>query len=278
MFFIHAVFQLSLVALLASGNGRRTRLTLPANAANLLSALGLVGLSYQEHKHGSPPSWTIQTSLLFTSFLDIARVRTQWLLGNKNVVPAALVTLTLCLKAVALLLESQRKPSLLMTRSYGVIAPIETCGIFGRALLLWLNPLFTMGYKQDLTVDELFALDSDLSGQLLTDRLAKTWGRGTLLQNSEFKTYSHSPKLYKVRESRKHALSWAVLVTFLPELVVAWLPRLANIGLYLAQPFLIRSTLQYIKNHAVLPVEYGYGLIGAFGIVYIGIAVCTRFR
>jgi ATP-binding cassette, subfamily C (CFTR/MRP), member 1 len=41
----------------------------------------------------------------------------------------------------------------------------------------------------------------------------------------------------------------------------------------MAKPFLVQTTLNYIMNHRNLPVSYGYGLIGAWGIIYIGIAV-----
>lgn len=75
--------------------------------------------------------------------------------------------------------------------------------------------------------------------------------------------------------SRKHCLSLTVLRTFAPEIFLAWLPRSAHIGFVLAQPFLVNTTLSYIQNHTIYPVSYGYGLIGAYGIVYIGIAVCT---
>lgn len=75
-------------------------------------------------------------------------------------------------------------------------------------------------------------------------------------------------------KSRKHCLSLAVLRTFAPEIFLAWLPRSAHIGFVLAQPFLVNTTLSYIQNHTTYPVSYGYGLIGAYGIVYIGIAVC----
>lgn len=72
-------------------------------------------------------------------------------------------------------------------------------------------------------------------------------------------------------------MSLAVLRTFATEIFLSWLPRSVHIGFVLAQPFLVNTTLRYIQNHTRYPVSYGYGLISAYGIVYIGIAVCESY-
>jgi len=51
-------------------------------------------------------------------------------------------------------------------------------------------------------------------------------------------------------------------------------PRLCLIGFNYAQPFLINSAIAFVS----LPIEeqnksVGYGLIGAAGLIYLGIAV-----
>ncbi|KAH6657100.1 P-loop containing nucleoside triphosphate hydrolase protein [Truncatella angustata] len=73
-----------------------------------------------------------------------------------------------------------------------------------------------------------------------------------------------------------HCLTSTVLATFIPEIVLSWIPRAFHIGFMIAQPYLVKITLNYIMNHNALPVSYGYGLIGAFGFVYIGIAISSQ--
>lgn len=85
------------------------------------------------------------------------------------------------------------------------------------------------------------------------------------------------PTDFAANKTRKHCLSSAILRTFALEILLAWVPRGIHIGFLLAQPFLVNTALRYIQNHAEYPVSYGYGLIGAYGLVYIGIAVCTPF-
>jgi ATP-binding cassette, subfamily C (CFTR/MRP), member 1 len=64
-----------------------------------------------------------------------------------------------------------------------------------------------------------------------------------------------------------------MLKTFFPELAMAFFPRLCLMGLSLAQPYLVKASILYITFHAIRPDNYGYGLIGAYALTYLGIAV-----
>lgn len=50
------------------------------------------------------------------------------------------------------------------------------------------------------------------------------------------------------------------------------LPRLALIAFSIAQPFLIQEAIDFVED-GTMTNRYGYGLIGAFGLTYLGIAV-----
>lgn len=54
---------------------------------------------------------------------------------------------------------------------------------------------------------------------------------------------------------------------------MAFIPRVGLMGLSLAQPYLVNAAINYIDNTS-LPKSYGYGLIGAYAVTYLGIAVC----
>jgi hypothetical protein len=54
------------------------------------------------------------------------------------------------------------------------------------------------------------------------------------------------------------------------------LPRFAYTGFCFAQPFLVGRVLDFMTEpEHVNSTNYAYGLIGAYAIVYIGIAVCN---
>jgi len=76
-----------------------------------------------------------------------------------------------------------------------------------------------------------------------------------------------------VDRTKKHPLTAAMFRTFFPELSLALIPRLAHVGFSLTQPYLIHATITYVTFHRRLPEYYGYGLIGAYALVYTGLAV-----
>ena len=56
-------------------------------------------------------------------------------------------------------------------------------------------------------------------------------------------------------------------------LLWAIIPRLLLIGFIFAQPFIIRDVIEFVAAPRGTSMDTGYGLIGAFAFVYIGIAV-----
>lgn len=53
------------------------------------------------------------------------------------------------------------------------------------------------------------------------------------------------------------------------------IPRLALLALTFCQPLLLRRLLDYLKHSDVEDKNIGYGLIGAYFVVYVGLAVST---
>lgn len=72
------------------------------------------------------------------------------------------------------------------------------------------------------------------------------------------------PDLKKVLFS---LLKWPIIVPIIP--------RLALLALTFCQPLLLRRLLNYLKHSDVEDKNIGYGLIGAYFVVYVGLAVST---
>ena len=74
--------------------------------------------------------------------------------------------------------------------------------------------------------------------------------------------------------SKPHALSKTLSWLLRWQIVVPVIPRAFLIGFTFCQPLLMKRLLEYLSN----PIErqklsIGYALIGAYGIVYLGLAV-----
>lgn len=192
--------------------------------------------------------------MLLSLVFDAARLRTLWLQGYNNTL-AAVSTVTLVIKFLLLALEAVGKQNYLRTE-WRSQSPEAKSGLFGKSLFLWLNRLFRTGFARSLSVDDLLPLDKHLTSDYLYDRLHQPWTD---------RAKSAPRSLLKLFFRR---LQWRLLA--------AVPARLALIGFNFCQPFLIQRAIDF-NNQPVnkSTTNVGYGLIGAYFLVYCGIAVTT---
>jgi hypothetical protein len=76
-------------------------------------------------------------------------------------------------------------------------------------------------------------------------------------------------------QTKNHALAWACIYSLRYEVLVIAVPSFSIVALSLSQTFLIQAAVEYVQDFNAGDSK-GYGLIGAFGLVYLGIAVCIR--
>ncbi|KAJ0345222.1 hypothetical protein KNSL1_008611 [Colletotrichum chrysophilum] len=232
-----------------------TRATIPAAVLGLLASLGVGLLSWLEHDRSVRPSFVLSTYLFLSVLLDTARARTLWMLGPNQTIPA-IFTCTLALRAVMILLESTEKRRILVPQHKGYSKEV-TSGTFNRSVFFWLTSLFINGYRNILKLEDLYPLDPKLASEPLYKKLADAWDQVP-------------------DKTRPGALFSTWLRVFAGPMSAAVVPKLFQISFNYAQPLLIQQAIEL----AGLPQtrEYrnrGFGLIGAYVLVYTGIAVST---
>ncbi|TGJ88504.1 hypothetical protein E0Z10_g256 [Xylaria hypoxylon] len=230
----------------------RTSVSIASTVLSLVSGVSLALLSHLEHAKSIRPSFIITFYLISTVFLDIARTRTQWLLKDANGVVATL-TASLTVKIAILTLEAVDKRRLFVGghREY----PREsTSGPFSRGFFLWLNSLLLSGFGKVLSVADLPSISEKLDSQVLAKDLSASWDR--------------------CNQKNRHALAFATVLAFRQEVLLIVFPKLAYVALSLSQPFLIQKAVSFVQNtRTENNNDVGYGLIGGFALVYIGLAI-----
>ncbi|KAI8257462.1 ABC transporter [Colletotrichum sp. SAR 10_77] len=221
----------------------------------LLASLAVSLLSWLEHDRSVRPSFVLSTYLFLSVLLDTARARTLWMLGPNQTIPA-IFTCTLALRAVMILLESTEKRRILVPQHKGYSKEV-TSGTFNRSVFFWLTSLFINGYRNILKLEDLYPLDPKLASEPLYKKLAHAWDQVP-------------------DKTRPGALFSTWLRVFAGPMSAVVVPKLFQIGFNYAQPLLIQQAIEL----AGLPQtrEYrnrGFGLIGAYVLVYTGIAVST---
>ncbi|KAL4976783.1 P-loop containing nucleoside triphosphate hydrolase protein [Aspergillus desertorum] len=240
---------------LPSVSALRTDASVAVNAVLTCAFFFFSLLSFAEHNFSTPPSFLLNVYLFVTLLFDIAKTRTLWLWqsGGTSQIIAALTSVTVGLKLFLLFLESANKRSILRDE-YRAYPPEATGGIFSRIFFWWLNPLFRRGLSQSLAVDDLFVLDKQLSSKRLHSALEAAWD--------------------KVSQKESNSLLVCTVKTFKWQICAAIPYRAFLVALNFCQPLLLHRSLSF----TVEPVNstsnnVGYGLIGAYILVYIGLGV-----
>jgi len=251
---VYTTITLSLVVLWAGPNATKTGASVATAAVTLVAYLIFGLLSYFEHMRAVRPSLILSGYLLFSLLFDAAHVRTLWLQHYNQ--PIAIVsTLAIAVKFCILCLEAVQKRSILLPE-YLAYPPEAVSGIINRCLFWWLNVLFRRGYSNTLRLDDLFTLDKHLLARYLQHVLGSAWNQ--------------------VPSKSTHALLFTTFRALKWPLLSSVFPRLCLTAFNFCQPFLLERAVDFSQE----PINHdtnntGYGLIGAYALVYIGIAITT---
>ena len=207
-----------------------------------------------EHERSVRPSLVIQFYLSLTLLLDAARVRTLWLQSYNNAV-ATVTTVSFVFRLILVILEAIEKRSILHPQ-WRSTSPEATSGLYSRSVFWWLNGLFQIGFKRSLYMEDLLPLDKHLTCSYLYDRLHTAW--------------------IDLPTKRPRSLLFLFFGRLKWRLLSAVPPRLGLIAFNFCQPFLIPRAISFAsRSKAQDPNNVGYGLIGAYFLVYSGIAITT---
>jgi ATP-binding cassette subfamily C (CFTR/MRP) protein 1 len=252
----YALVQTALFTLWAAQSGLRSWSSMMAAGLSLLNALVFCLLSYLEHARNKQPSTTLLMYLLFSTVFNAVRSRTLWL-AARNSALTRLFTASVVFQALVLVLESGEKAKYLPAEM-SKRRPEETSSILNRGIFYWLNQLMIKGSRNLLFPDDLYELDEKMTAEYLATSYIKHWQQ------------SVKTKKYAAMLNTAKTLKWQMLAV-IP-------PRIALLVFTVCQPILIQELLSYLSAPEVpASNSIGYGLIGAYALVYTGSAIATGF-
>ena len=252
LYAIYGGIQVALLTLWAEPAAIRTRASIANAVIRVVGACALGVLSFTEHRRTLRPSFILNAWLLITLLFDIAQVRTLWLQGYQSTI-APVMTVSVAIKTVLVVVEAIEKRTILRGK-WKAATPESTAGFYNQAFFWWLNPLFIKGYSKSLELKDLYGLDKHLSSDYLYSRVKTAWDN--------------------VAAKGPHSLLLLFFQRFKWDFLCAVPPRLAYIGFTFCQPFLITRAVD-LSSQPITPASRnaGYGLIAAYLIVYVGIAI-----
>ncbi|WYZ35872.1 hypothetical protein EsH8_X_000519 [Colletotrichum jinshuiense] len=254
---VFATLQFALLILQTTSNGSRIDgFAATASSLGFLAALFMLGLSYAEHSRAPRPSILLTGYIFLQILFDVAQTRTSWLMARtfSTQLFARLFTASLVVKIVIMFVEAQRKAKWIRWTAEEH-SPEETSGLFSLGVYYWLNRLFLYGYRNVLTISDLYALDQGMIAETMQVTLAQELEKGTY-------------------HGKKHGLARTLAKALAVPLLLPVAPRVALMGFNFSQPFFIQALLEHLQDPNPTK-NVGYGLIGAAVLIYTGIAVST---
>ena len=212
-------------------------------------------LSAYEHTRTVAPSSVIGLYLLGSLIFDVARLRSLFLLhtsATKSI--GTILALSTAIKIGVIFSEAASKRNILQAR-YQNLPPESTSNVYSRSVFWWLNGLLRHGSLRVLRVGDLYEMDESLSSAVVGRKFQQAWN--------------------STNKSRKQALLISIGWAMKWSLLASGIPRLLVIGLKYAQPFLLTRTINYVSDKNYQPTNIGWGLIGAYATIYVGLALLT---
>lgn len=135
---------------------------------------------------------------------------------------------------------------------YQNITKEQAQSIWGRTYFTYTISFFRAGFSSILKLEDVLVVDQNLQAQVSGQKLRDAW----------------------IITKGSHRLVRAAFRAFPWFFLSAILPRLLLTGFTFAQPFLITATIQYMQSPVTESSRhYGAALVGAFVLVYVGLAV-----
>uniref|UniRef100_A0A8H7K1N0 ABC transporter domain-containing protein n=1 Tax=Bionectria ochroleuca TaxID=29856 RepID=A0A8H7K1N0_BIOOC len=252
-----AAFTISLLVLAVTDSSGPSKCSSAQSILNVISACQAVILSLCAHFKSRRPS-TLLCSFLFVSLLtSVAKCQLLWMVATetRTMIISALFTASTAMQMCFLGTNSKWRPDWLSWDT-DAHSPEETSSIFSLGLYSWLNSLLWKGYRNVLSLDDLYPLDQAIAAGIPEK------ATNQILQSTK-------------RQSNWAVLMWAAKPLARP-LLLPIFPRICLIGFTFCQPFLINRLLEYLAQDGEESSEHdAAGLVGATILVYLGIAIST---
>ncbi|KAJ6783680.1 hypothetical protein PWT90_08146 [Aphanocladium album] len=261
-------FQIAILALRLIYEDYQTDTTTAASVLDLVAAIGLCAALHIEHRHAIRSSAFIGLYLALRILFDAAQSRSYLERSFPSVgvffIMAAVVRLSL------LLLEEVPKANLIIDPIIRNSSGGEAVGGFwSRSLYFFLSPIFRVGTRGSLRMENLIGIGMEFDSKVLHAQLANHW------KKSDWE--------------KPHALFFSCCRAWKGAIVAALVPRLILIGLTFGQPFTMERVITSVDEGQDSTHTKG-GLVGATILTFAGSPICraiamqmiyrllTRFR
>lgn len=261
-------FQIAILALRSIYRDYQTETTSAATSLDLVAAISLCAVLHIEHRHAMRSSAFIGLYLGLRVLFDAAQSRSYFERNFPSV--GALFIMAAIVRLSLVILEEVPKVNLIIDPIIRSSSGGEaTTGFWSRSLYFFLSPVFRVGARGTLLMENLIGIGVEFDSKLLHAELAEHW------KQEDWK--------------KPHALFFACCRAWKGPIFAALGPRLILIGLCFGQPFSMQRVITSVEDGKDTN-QTKSGLVGAVVLTFAGSPICkaiamqmvyrllTRFR
>ncbi len=178
-----AAVQLASIILWQHAGLYRSKLAFAASALSFVASICILALLCITHTFSLRQSSFLSVFLFLTMLFDATIVRSYFLRGTLDSLGALQATVAV-LKFALLVIEEIPKRRLFRSGMVH-LGPGEIVGFWNRALLIWINPILHLGFRQNFTVKDLPHIGDRYDSRQLFDLFMPHWEKGEIASPTE---------------------------------------------------------------------------------------------
>ncbi|KAJ3490638.1 hypothetical protein NLG97_g5745 [Lecanicillium saksenae] len=242
--------EVVIVAIRCAVPDYRTDATVAAAALDIVAALSIATVVYVEHRRGIRASGLLSLYLTIGIIIDGTKTRSYFIRQIPSL--SGLAATTTSLRFVLLCVHELPKTGLIIDPAVRDASGREaTSGYWSRTFFVFMNPIFSAGYRKIISIDDLGNLGIEFSSGHLFESLSRRWNLA--------------------KQKRRHALFLTCMMTWKTSLLVIAVPRLCSTGFMFAQPYVIRHMV--LSHRSEIDQHNKGGLVAATFLSYTGAAI-----
>lgn len=172
----YLALQIAVLVLWERRSSPNTAFTLACNVLTIVCYIVLMLVSFFEHTRSIRPSTILVVYIGLSLLLDIAQVRTLFLIPQLGAIPQVSLS-RFVVKFIILILETFEKRRMILP-GWKTSSPEATGSVINRSLFIWLNKLLAKGFRTVLMVDSLPQLDNEILSASAPNALMTKWRQG----------------------------------------------------------------------------------------------------
>lgn len=181
-----AICELANVILHGTDQTLHSATSMSAAVLSFAASLCIAVVLYVEHMYSFQPSTFLSVYLALAALFDMVKARSYFIRSGYGAVGGVAIALVILNSALVALEEVSKARLIKPEHCRKPFGKEAVSGFWNRSLFFWLNPTLILGFKKDITINELPDPGPEFDSERLHERFEPNWDKGMPLRHVAF--------------------------------------------------------------------------------------------